>query len=172
VTVAPGVRANGTFTFRLADGSILATDGSPLVGAPVVTFALADVTPPRVANTNVEGRLIVVQFSEAVRPETINRATIQLVRTGPVGVFNNPSNVIVTNDPRAIYTYDAATNRALVDLSLLDQGQLPTDSYQLVVRDDILDLVGNRLDGEFVGLFPSGNGQERGNFVQPLAACR
>src|SRR5581483_10334371 len=37
--------------------------------------------------------------------------------------------------------------------------------YQLVVRDTITDVAGNRLDGDFFGFFPSGNGQPGTDFV-------
>src|SRR5690348_8954881 len=60
--------------------------------------------------------------------------------------------------------YDSTQNRAIIDLSQLDQTELPTDHYAVVVLDTVTDQVGNRLDGEFNGVYPSGNGVEGGNF--------
>ena len=45
---------------------------------------------------------------------------------------------------------------------------LPDDRYTLTVSDRITDNAGNPLDGEFNGLFPSGNGVPTGTFVQDL----
>jgi len=42
-------------------------------------------------------------------------------------------------------------NAPLLDFSGLDQSQLPSDHYYLVVTDTVTDALGNKLDGEFNG---------------------
>ncbi|RUL88389.1 S8 family serine peptidase [Tautonia sociabilis] len=166
-TAPAGVSANGTYAFNLADGAITATDGSNLIGL-TRAFILADQAAPRVQNTIFQGRIIVVQFSEAMRGSTITKENLMLVRTGWTGSFGRPENVVVTDDPRAVLFYDAANNRAIFDLRALPQSAMPSDIYALVVSDAVTDVAGNRLDGEFNGRFPSGNGQTGGSFAQEL----
>lgn len=168
-----GVIANGNYTFTV-QGGIASTTGQPLVASSPLSFTLNDTVAPRITNTTVNGRIITIQFSEAVRPSTINTANIQLIRAGAAGSFGKPTNVTLTNDPRVKITYDAATNTARLDLSALDQSQFPTDQYALVVLagegggTGVTDLAGNFLDGEFNGIFPSGNGNgaDNGRFTQ------
>jgi large repetitive protein len=165
-----GVVANGVYSYTLTAGSISATDGKPLIGFSS-SFGVNDATAPRVVNTQFVGRIVVVNFSEPVKPDTITRSSLELVRTGSSGVFNNPTNVLLNNDPRLGIFYDAANKRAIIDLTQLDQSELPADTYALVVADSITDLVGNRLDGEdnpFNVIFPSGNGVPGGTFIQVL----
>src|SRR5262249_54520669 len=83
-----------------------------------------------------------------------------------------PTNVIVNGLPRVFFFYDQAHSRAIIDLSLLAQKDLPSDTYALVVDDKIRDLAGNRLDGEFRGIFPSGNGGAGGSFIQVLTGLQ
>ncbi|MEW4567156.1 S8 family serine peptidase [Tautonia sp. JC769] len=166
-TASPEVQVNGTYVFRLADNAIQAQDGSELVGLDRA-FSISDVTAPRVTNTILQGRILVVQFSEAMRASTINRGTVQLVRTGGVGEFGRPENRVVTDDPRALFFYDAPNNRAIYDLRGLPQTAMPSDIYAFVVSDAVRDATGLRLDGNFNGQFPSGDGVQGGTFVQNL----
>jgi large repetitive protein len=167
-TETAGVKANGVYSYKLADGSITSADGRTLA-AFAGTFNVQDTIAPRITNTTFNGRIITIQFSEPMQPSQLNAANVELVRTGGIGIpFNNPANVIVTSDPRTIYNYDSVTHRLTINLSSLPQTALPSDHYALVVVDSVTDLVGNRLDGEFSGKFPSGNGTEGGIFVQDL----
>ncbi|MEO6807637.1 MAG: Ig-like domain-containing protein, partial [Isosphaeraceae bacterium] len=164
---SPGVVANGVFSYRFKDGVITSTDGRPLVGYNGA-FLLNDVSAPRVTNTAFNGRIVTVDFSEPLKASTVTPGSVLLVRTGSSGVFNNPTNVIVSTLPGAGFNYDAANNRVVIDLSGVSQANLPSDTYALVVDDQVTDLAGNKLDGEFSGVFPSGNGQPGGTFVQAL----
>src|SRR5207244_429284 len=87
----------------------------------------------------------------------------------------NVSNYVNLNsDPRAKISYDPLRNTVTLDYSDLPQPQLPTDNYAIVILSGVgtspgvTDLVGNPLDGDFTGSFPSGNGQVGGTFVQNL----
>ena len=166
-TASPDAEVNGRYVFALAGGAFSATDGSPLVGLQR-GFTVSDVGAPQVTNTIFLGRIIVVEFSEAMRGSTITRDNLMLVRTGGTGEFNRPENVVVTNDERAVLFYDAPNNRAIYDLRNLPQSSLPSDVYALVVRDQVRDAAGVQLDGNFSGRFPSGDGQAGGDFAQLL----
>lgn len=166
--VVPGAKANGAYAFTLAGNSITSADKKPLVQYST-TFAISDAIAPRVLNTSFSGRFAAVTFSEPINPSTLTRSSFYLIRAGGVNVpFGDPRNVIVNQDPRLAIGYDSASNTAFLILTGLDQSQLPTDHYALVVLDTVTDTIGNKLDGEFGGIFPSGNGKEGGNFTQDL----
>ncbi|QDV37134.1 S8 family serine peptidase [Tautonia plasticadhaerens] len=166
-TSSPDAEVNGIYAFEVADAAFTGTDASPLVGLRRA-FTVSDVGAPQVTNTIFLGRIVVVEFSEAMRGSTITKDHLMLVRTGGTGEFGRSENVIVTNDERAILFYDAPNNRAIFDLRNLPQSSLPSDVYALVVRDQVRDAAGVQLDGNFSGQFPSGDGQAGGDFAQFL----
>jgi large repetitive protein len=163
----PNTKSNGTYSYTITNTVRAASNGQALTPLSA-SFSVSDVSAPKVTNVTFNGRIIVVQFSEAMRPSTINTSSIILERTGSSGVFNNPTNVILNNDPRMIVFYDGPNNRAIIDVSKLDQTSLPSDNYAVIVRDTATDQVGNHLDGEFSGIYPSGNGVEGGDFFLNL----
>ncbi|MDB5349012.1 MAG: hypothetical protein JWN86_259 [Planctomycetota bacterium] len=165
--LAPGAKAFGAYAYTLKAGSITATDGKPLVGFDG-SFGVFDAIAPRVINTVISGRVITATFSEPMNPASITRNNFYLIRTGASGVFGSPTNVVVNQDPRITIKYDVATNSAILDFTNVDQALLPTDHYGLVLLDSATDIVGNKLDGEYSGIFPSGDGNEGGNFTQDL----
>ena len=172
-TKQPGATANGKFTDQILGGTITAKDGSNVITFSD-SFTLADTTPPVITNTTFNGRLVNIVFSKGIDPTTINPSNIFLIRAGmgpsnPTGEFNNnPANVIVTNDPRVVVSFNAATATATIDLSSLPQTLVPTDHYLILVRTaqvnsagvvispGLRDLIGNPLNGQFNGTFPSG----------------
>ncbi len=168
ITHQPGVKSNGIYKYTFADGSILSKDDTKSLAAYSGSFTLNDTVSPQVTGTTFNARTITVQFSEPMDPTTITSSNFILVRTGSSGVFGNPTNVILNSYPGFKVTYNNATNQAIVDLSALPQSALPSDRYALVIEDKVTDIVGNKLDGEFNGVFPSGNGLEGGKFVQDL----
>ena len=166
----PGVIANGVYTESIAAGSILSQDGKPIV-AFNDTFSIAVTRHPRVTSTSYNGRIIKITFDEPVDQSTLNPGNLFLIRANnPTFAFDQPSNIVVTNDPRTRYSFDPSTNTETIDLSALDQTALPTDHYALLalapptdalgrpIGAGITDTIGNPLDGEFVGQFPSGDG--------------
>ena len=66
------------------------------------------------------------------------------------------------------------TETATLDYSRLPQTSMPTDRYAIVMSAPrrravgVTDLVGNELDGDFDGSFPSGDGQPGGDFFEDL----
>jgi hypothetical protein len=163
--------ANGTYQYTLNDGSLAATDGR-LLAAFTGTFTINDFVAPRITNVVTSNRLITISFSEPMNPATLTKDTIKLIRANnALGVFDSPTNIVLTDDPRVTLTRNASNTAVTIDLRLLDQSNLPSDWYQVRVLDSARDIVGNRLDGEFApvgGVFPSGNGTAGGNFIYPL----
>lgn len=173
-----GVLADGNYAFKLADGAVTSADNRPLA-AYTQSFTLNDTIAPRVSNVIFSGRTITIQFTEAMRADTISAASIYLVRTGSSGVFGNATNVILNGVPGFQITFDPIKNAATIDLSNVPQSQLPSDNYALVIPNStvpVTDLVGNVLDGEFNGpppagnnaVFPSGDGKAGGTFIDYL----
>ena len=81
-TVAPGKLGNGSFTYRIENPAsepvITSEDGKPLAQTFNSSFQLNDTTDPRVINTTLNGRVITVQFSEAMSPASITPSTLFL----------------------------------------------------------------------------------------------
>jgi hypothetical protein len=171
---APGATANGGYSYTFAQNAITSADGRAL-SAFSGNFALSDNIAPKITNTTILGRTILIQFSEAMRPATINGATVQLLRQIPGGFE------LLNGKPGFVITYDAANNRAIIDVSQVSQDNLPSGTYAISVLDAVTDQVGNRLDGEFLGrpqgqVFPSGDNKpqpaeqtDNDTFVQILS---
>jgi hypothetical protein len=160
--------ANGNYTF-IVQGSIVSKDGKALVPTAPIMFTLADVTPPDVINTSVFSRVVTIQFSKAMDPATITLQNVFVQRANGGTDYSNAINL--NTDPRTKLSYNASTNTATLDYSGLPQTAMPTDRYRIVVLSGstgVTDLVGNQLDGEFNGTFPSGDSKPGGNFVQDL----
>ena len=74
----------------------------------------------------IAGRVITVQFNESLDPSTVNLNNFLVIRAGGVNnSFGQPSDVRITSDPRTQISYNALTNVVTIDLSRLDQSQLP-----------------------------------------------
>ncbi len=130
----------------LATSAALQGGFSSLVATP---YATADTIPPKITNVSATGRIIFIQFSEAMNPSTINTGTVALLR-------QDGTDLLLT--PGVGLTYSTTGNSAVIDLSSLPQTALPTSSYTVVVSGDATDTSGNHLDGLYQGYFPSGNG--------------
>ena len=168
-TKTPGVTANGLYRYQVV-GGIVSQDGKLLDPSGQIAFILNDTASPRVAATNTMGRIVTVQFNEAMDPSTIKLDTVYVVRQGGTGNWDNP--IFLNRDPRMLpIKYDPQTFTATLDYSNLPQTAMPTDVYAIVVAsgpNGVKDMVGNQLDGEFLGSLPSGNGAAGGDFVQVL----
>ena len=119
-----------------------------------------------VTNTTINGRIVTVTFSKAMRPSTVNASTVWLSYQPPGG---GPA-INLNNNPGVKVTYNPTTFTVTLDYSALSQTQMPSGQYYLVVLGGninpatglpgpgVTDLVGNYLDGVFHGTFPSGGG--------------
>jgi hypothetical protein len=108
---------------------------------------------------------IVAGFTREVNATTVNATTFTLERSVD-GLFDNGNDVTVTAGPGGVGRSPMNPNAAVFDLNGV---ALPDDTYRVTLRGNgaavIQDLDNNALDGEFPGLFPSGNGAAGGDFV-------
>ncbi len=107
---------------------------------------------------------ITVAFDQAIDASTVHSTTFVLRRSGGDNVFGNDNDVVVT--PASV-----AASLLNAQLAILDLTGLPpvADRYQLVIRGAGANLVlgnsGIALDGEYSGVFPSGDNIAGGDFV-------
>jgi hypothetical protein len=154
--VAKGQLANGTWKYTIS-GPVVSTDNKTLQ-AFSGTYVLNDTTAPTIVNTSTNGRLVNVQFSEAMNPSTINLTTVNVLES-----YSNGTVVNLNTLPGATISYNKATNTATLDYSALPQSALVSNLYVLVVLagnnglPGVRDLAGNLLNGQFNGVFPSGS---------------
>ena len=176
ITPAAGQRATGVYVEKFVPGNIVSQSGVPLTGTVTDQFNLQVVNGPVVTSTSFIGRIVNVQFNEAVNPGSISNTTVMLFRNG--GVNNprfGPGTVIVNQLPGAITTYNPNTFTVTIDLSGVPQSSLPTDRYALTVTTNVTDSLNNPLNGLFSGVFPSGTNPSAPNgtnFLQDLGVVQ
>ena len=182
-TVAPNQLGNGKFNYAIkspAGGpTILSYEGPGNAGKPLqeydASFTLNDVTAPRVQNTTLNNRVVTVQFDKAMSPASINANTVYVQRVDSNGVVTN-----LNNSPQFKLSYDTTTNTATLDYTGLNQVQLGNGTYILVVKAGTLlpngtfdvgvtDIVGNKLNGHFNGVFPSGDANPPAGLPLPFS---
>ena len=170
-TVATNQLGNGTYNYAIKSPAggppVLSFEGAGVAGKPLqeydASFILNDVTAPRVQNTTLNNRVVTVQFDKAVTPASVNTNTVYVQRVDSNGVVTN-----LNNSPQFKLSYNPVTNTAILDYTGLNQVQLGNGTYILVVKGGTLlpngsfdvgvtDLVGNKLNGHFNGVFPSGD---------------
>ncbi len=190
-TKPPGTLANGAYSFSIqspaAGPVVTAEDGKTLVATGKIAFTLADVTAPVITGTTLNGRTVQIQFSKALDPGTVTLQNIFVIRKGTAAVWppspTDLSNYIdLNNDPRTTISYTTGTNPSTgqptytvtLNYDGLPQTELPSDQYAIVVlskngaSSGVTDLVGNALDGNFTGVFPSGANGLAEDFIENL----
>jgi len=173
---APNTIIRGGFLYTIS-GPITAINGKTLAAPYTGSFNLNDIYNPKVVNVTVNGRVVTVQFSEPLEASTVTPSTVFVDRTDAAGRLQLNLN----SDSRARFSYNAATSTVTLDYTGLDQTELTTGFYNVIVRAGdalpgggfdlgVTDLAGLKLDGAFSGTFPSGNGRSTAssNFVDPL----
>ncbi len=176
-TKPPGTLANGNYTFSIqspASGPIVqSTDGKDLVASGPIKFTLADVTAPTVIATSTSGRIVTIDFSKALDPNTVNSSDIFVIRQGTMPTWPpTQADVLdytnLNSDPRTTISYQVVTNPntgalsyvVTLNYTALPQTEMPTDNYAIVVLSapggtgGVTDLVGNPLNGGFSGSIP------------------
>jgi len=107
---------------------------------------------------------ITAVFDRDPNATTVDVSSFRLVRSGGDGVFGDPSDVAIA--PASVAVPAVSRSTAVMDLAGVPS---VADHYRVTLAgtgaSTILDLSGNVLDGEFAGLFPSGNGTAGGDFV-------
>ncbi len=155
-------------------------DGKDLVPSGPIKFTLADTTAPVVTKTTINGRQVQITFSKALDPSTVTLANILVLRQGtatswPPTATNLGNYINLNSDPRTTISYNPTTFTVTLNYSGLPQTELPSDNYAIVVVSPttkgaagVTDIVGNPLDGDFTGVFPSGQDGLAGDFIQNL----
>ncbi len=103
---------------------------------------------------------LTVDFNKAVDPSTVTASTFRLLRHGPDGVFGTADDVVV---PPALVTASGA--QAVFQLSA---APIPDDVYGIQIlagAGQVADSSGVSLDGEYLGVFPTGNDAPGGDFL-------
>ena len=172
ITPKPGVIANGVYYVTVLSGGIKSQDGQTLSTPSTTSFNLQQVSGARVTATALNGRFLSLTFNEPLNPSTVNSDNIFLYRTNgnTASPLINPQGIKVSQLSGAVYSYNPTTFTLTIDLSALPQSALPSDHYAIYASSKVLDAVGNPLNGQFSGVFPSGNTQvgPGTDFVQDL----
>ncbi len=172
ITPTPGQIANGVYFETVLFGGIRSQDGQTLATPLTTSFNLQQVAGARVTATALNGRFLSITFNEPLNPSSINSNFIFLYRSNgnTASPLINPQGIAVSQLSGAIYTYNPTNFTVTIDLSALPQSSLPSDHYAIYVSANVTDAVGNRLNGSFNGVFPSGTSQAgvSSDFVQDL----
>ncbi len=105
---------------------------------------------------------IVIMFDRELDASTVHYGSVRLQRSGVDGAFDSGTAVdipiasisVPLANPRSIHVAPAGTQHGDASYRLVLTGTGPTP---------VLDLAGNRLDGDWVRSFPSGDGREGGD---------
>lgn len=154
--------ANGPHTFAIAAGAIVDVQNTP-VQAFSGAFTV-DSIAPRVTATSIAPNAVltpgnltyVITFSEPMNAANITS-------TGDFTLHGNFRQAAGVNYTPSTFAFSAG-NTVLT----LNYTALPDDNYTLTLLSastSFTDAAGNLFDGEFTGVFPSGNGTAGGNFV-------
>lgn len=144
----------------ITDGAIDDTPPPP-VAAPIRVSSLSP--QPNTVLTAGPAQII-AGFSRALDVATVNLNTFTLTASGGDGTFADGNEVLVP--ATSISVPGANPQSAVFDLTGV---VLADDTYRISLLGAggsmIMDLDANALDGEFAGVFPSGNGVAGGTFL-------
>jgi hypothetical protein len=123
--------------------------------------------------SSVESQLpgsITASFDRDLNTNTLDVTTFLLDRSGGDGTFSDGNEVSIAPASVSVPLVNAGV--AMMDLTGVMSVE---DTYRVTLVGTgpaaVLDLGGNALDGEFGGLFPSGNGSAGGNFQAQFAVA-
>jgi hypothetical protein len=142
----------------ITDGAI---DDTVVPNNPI---RITTINPAPNADLDATPAQIVVGFDREVDATSVDLNSFIVTGSGGDNVFDNGNDVSVV--ATAITVPAANTQSAVFDLTGV---MLADDRYRIVLfgsgNTPIMDLGGNILDGEYGGLFPTGNGAQGGDFV-------
>ena len=143
----------------ITDGA-LPDDAGPTGEPPTVTSL--DPAPDSVLSAMPAS--IEVGFDREIDASTINSETFTLVASGGDGSFDDGNETVIT--PVSVSLSMINPRLATMDLGGVSGSE---DQYRVTLRGSgasfVMSVDGLRLDGEFSGAFPSGDGAEGGDFV-------
>jgi len=152
----PALPAASITTIRqwITDGAI--DDRAPST-APIRVVSLS---PPPHSNLRPSPASIIAMFDRDLDVSTVNEFTFILEGSNGDGDFSDGNQL-----PFTATSITASGMSATFDLSTV---VLPDDTYRVRLLGDgnsfIMDLDANALDGENIGIFPSGDGVQGGDF--------
>ncbi len=148
-----------TFAVRARDASGLVDPTPAERNFSVISgLRILEMTPQPSSSSTAGVDTIALRLNDDVEPATLWAPSFQLLGSGGDGDFTDGDEVIID-------VVDVAWNGATNTITLSFAGDLPRDTYELTVFDELRNLEGERLDGEFEGTFPSGDSTEGGDFV-------
>ncbi len=148
---------------RDADGGLLAARG--LLPRGLIPPTVDALTPAPGSILSTSPSTIVATFSEDLDFTTVtNPSNFTLEASGGDGTFGDGNEIPIA---ATFITYSPTTYAATfyIDTAALTFGLLSDDLYQVTITDSVTDLAGNPLDGEFTGVFPSGDTVAGGDFI-------
>jgi hypothetical protein len=130
---------------------------------PAAPITVTSVSPAPNANLMASPVSIVAGFSRELNQTTVDATTFLLTASGGDGTFADGNEAPITATSVGV---GANPMSAVFDLTGV---QLADDTYRISLlgnaQASILDLDGNMLDGEYLGVFPSGDGVAGGDYV-------
>lgn len=143
----------------IIDGALPGPGGAP--GGPPTVISLIPGPAEITSDFPVQ---ITAGFDADIDAATVNAQTFLLARSGGDGLFGNGNDQAVVASSISLSPLNARL--AVMDLSGVTAID---DSYRVTLKGNgpnvISDVSGAVLDGEFGGVFPSGDGNEGGDFV-------
>lgn len=142
------------------------TDGAmpPAGPPPADPIRASSLTPVPDSTMPMAPMTIMAAFDRELSAASVDATTFLVQRSGGDGTFGDGNEVSIAADSVTVSTMNPMT--ATFDMS----STAPvSDTYQVTLVGSggttILDLDANALDGEFTGVFPSGDGTAGGDFV-------
>ncbi len=127
---------------------------------------VASLSPAPGADLSAQPNQIVAGFDRDLDASTVNDLTFELWASGGDGAFGQANDAQVMVGAMAISVPGGNQASAIMDLSGV---MLADETYQVRLLGDganvIMDLDANALDGEYSGVFPSGNSAAGGDFL-------
>ena len=130
-------------------------------GAPVRVTSLSPLPDSTLAALPAS---IIAMFDRELDGTSITAQSFTLTASGGDGTFGDGNETELV--PASVNVSASNPTTAVMDLAGVEAGD---DTYRVRLAGDaptpILDLGANALDGEFAGAFPSGNGEQGGDFI-------
>lgn len=146
----------------IADGAL---PTAPPIGTPPRVVSMSPAADSTVDTLPTQ---VTIGFDQDVDASTLNAMTVRLQRSGGDGSFGEGNEVLIAATGVMLSPMNARL--AIVDLSAVASVD---DDYELAVLGSglsvVLNLDAQALDGEFGSTFPSGDGDEGGDFVARFA---
>jgi hypothetical protein len=132
---------------------------------PLTPVRVVSLSPMPNANLQAQPTQIVAGFSRELNATTVDASSFIIEGSGGDGVFGQANDVMITAGTNGISVPAMNPQTAIFDLAGVT---LADDTYRVRLLGNganaIMDLDNNALDGEFGGVFPSGNTVAGGDF--------